>query len=164
MLFYYFNSKKKLFYYLIDYGINYVTENYLNRLDESEPDFIERQKLAAQIKMKALNANPHILNFLGTLHVNPEVELPGELVSKLIEARKLGDFKRLNNIDMSLFRDDVAPELIFKIIQWALEGYERELINRLKGQKLTTIDYDPYWDEFYDFLTGLKKIFYKQEV
>lgn len=78
--------------------------------------------------------------------------------------RKLADSKRLKNIDMSLFRDDVAPDQVFKLIQWSLEGYEKELINNLNDQKLTSVDYDPYWDEFYDFLVVLKKIFYKQEV
>lgn len=164
MLFYYFKSKEELFYYLIDFGINFIIDKYLNQLDESEPDFIERHKQAAQVKMKALNENPHVFSFFGTLYVNKMAELPGELAARLIQVKELADSKRLNNIDMSLFRDDVAPELIFKLIQWSLEGYEKELINRLKGQKLTSVDYGPYWDEFYEFLAVLKKIFYKQEV
>ncbi|WP_318036529.1 TetR/AcrR family transcriptional regulator [Candidatus Contubernalis alkalaceticus] len=164
MLFYYFKSKEELFHYLIDYGINFVIDKYLNQLDESEPDFIERYKQAAQVKMKALNENSFIFSFFGSLYVNEEVELPDGLTARLFEVRKLADSKRLNNLDMSLFRDDVAPDLTCKLIQWSLEGYERELIVRLKGQKLTSIDYDPYWEEFYDYLAVLKKIFYKLEV
>ncbi len=163
MLFYYFKSKKELFLYLIDYGINYVIGEYLNRLDDSVPDYIERLKQATHIKLKALNENPHIFAFLASIHINKTVEVPDELAVRLVETKNLADSKQLNNIDLSLFRDDVAPDLTLKLIQWSLEGYEKDLIARLKGQKLTMVDFDPYRDEFYDYLAVLKKIFYKRE-
>ncbi len=163
MLFYYFKSKKNLFYYLIEYGTNYVVDKYLNQLDDSNPDFIERHKQATEVKMKALNENPYIFKFLGNLYVNEEVKLPEELAARGIEVRKLAAEKRLQNIDKSLFRDDVDQDLILKLVCWSLEGYENELVRRLKGQRLDIIDFEPYRDEFYDYLAVLKKIFYKRE-
>ncbi len=139
-----------------------MVERYVNKLEDTEPDFIERQKHSTKVKMAAIHENPYIFSFLGSLHIN-QVELPEDLAALGIEAKRRVDEKRLNNIDKSLFRDDVNPDLIFKLICWALEGYERELIHRLKGQKLTTVDYSPYRDEFYDFLADLKKVYYKQE-
>jgi len=40
MLFYYFKSKRELFEYLIEYGISFVVDEYLNRIDGEEPDFL----------------------------------------------------------------------------------------------------------------------------
>lgn len=163
LLFYYFKSKKDLFHYLIEYGANVVVERYVNKLEDTEPDFIERHKHSTEVKMTAIHENPYIFSFLGSLQIN-QVKLPDDLAALGIDAKRRADEKRLNNIDKSLFRDDVNPDLIFKLICWALEEYERELIHRLKGQNLTTVDYNLYRDEFYDFLADLKKVFYKREL
>lgn len=162
MLFYYFKSKKDLFYYLIEYGTDYVVDKYLNQLDDSEPDFIERHKKATEVKMRALNENPYIFNFLGNLYVNEEVELPEDLEARCIELRRLVKEKRLKKIDTSLFRKDIDPDLIFKILCFCLEGYEKELVQQLKGQRLDMIDYGPYQDEFNAYLAVLKRLFYRQ--
>ncbi|EGL83826.1 transcriptional regulator, TetR family [Caldalkalibacillus thermarum TA2.A1] len=161
MLFYYFNSKKELYHYLVDYCLNYMTNNYLSLIDDSEPDFIERYKQAARIKMKVYAENPHVFHFLGNILLNQEVELPDNLAERLEHIRKLGYSKIYDNIDLTLFRDDVDADKVFNIIRWAMEGYEKDLLNRLKGQKLSSIDFKPYWDEFYEYLDVLKTSFYK---
>ncbi|MDQ0340502.1 AcrR family transcriptional regulator [Caldalkalibacillus uzonensis] len=161
MLFYYFNSKKELYHYLVDYCLDYVVNEYLNLIDERESDFIERYKQAAQIKMKVYTENPHVFHFLGNIWLNQEVELPADLAKRLEEIRKLGYAKIYGHVDYTLFRDDVDADKVFHIIRWAMEGYEKDLLNRLKGQKLTAIDWDPYWDEFFEFLDVFKKVFYK---
>lgn len=163
MLFYYFGSKEKLFFYLVEFALAYVEQEYLETFDDSEPDFIERHKRMVQAKMEAIDKNPYIFSFLGTLYLNAEVELPEEMARRFHHVTELGQRKRLSNIDMSLFRDDVDPELVFKLINWCMDGYERQLTAHLRGQNLTSIDYSPYVDEFYDYLEVLKRIFYQPE-
>lgn len=65
-------------------------------------------------------------------------------------------------VDLSLFRDDVDVEKAFKLIRWSIEGYQNELLHKLKGRNMTQIDFDPYWAEFYEYLDILKKSFYKE--
>ncbi len=161
-LFCYFNSKKELFHYLVKYGVNFVLERYVNKLEVSEPDFIERQKQITEVRMEAVKENPYVFGFLASLCIN-RVELPEELTALVIEVKRKIDEKRFSNIDRSLFRDDVNPDLIFRLICWSLEGYERELIKCLREQKLTTVNYSLYREEFYEFLAELKKVFYKRE-
>lgn len=161
MLFYYFKSKKDLFNYLIDYGINYVMNEYLNKICEEEMDFIEKYKQAAQAKMKAYTKHPYIFNFFGTFYINEEVELPEELENRLVELRKFGFSKLFNNIDTSLFREDIESDNIIKLISLTMDGYENQLINSLKGKKLSTINFNPFWKEFDDFLELLKRAYYK---
>ena len=162
MLFYYFKSKKELYHYLVEYGKNFVLNEYLNKIDESETDFIKRYQQAGQTKMAAYAKCPNIFNFLGSIYLNKEYLLSAELESQMIAAQKLGYSKLFTNIDTSLFREDVAAEQVIKLIQWSMDGYTNELTHRLEGKNLAAVDMDPHWDEYYEFLATLKIIYYKQ--
>ncbi|MDQ0255288.1 AcrR family transcriptional regulator [Evansella vedderi] len=161
MLFYYFKSKKELYHYLFDYCMKFIISEYLSKIDENERDFIERYKQAGQAKLKANVKNPGVFTFLGSFVVNQNIDLPEKIEKQYKELRTLGYSKIYNNIDTSLFREDVEGEKIFKFIRWSMEGYEKELLQRLQGVNLSTFDATPYWDEFYEYLDDLKKIFYK---
>ncbi|MFO7953151.1 MAG: TetR/AcrR family transcriptional regulator [Bacillota bacterium] len=161
MLFYYFKSKRELFEYLIEYAISFVVNEYLNRIDEEETDFLEKYRQAAQCKLKAYTKNPHVFNFLGSLYINREIEKCKELEERVSEVRKTGYAKFFNNIDTSLFREDVAAEKCIKLIHWTIDGYEKDIINRLQGENLSTVDMEPFWEEFFDYIAILKQVFYK---
>jgi len=162
MLFYYFNSKTELFFYLIEQGINFVIDEYLSFLDDSETDFIEKYKQAARAKLEAYQKNPHVFNFLGTLYISQEIELPEEVKSRLENLRNNSYQKLFQNIDTSRFRKDIAPDKIIKLIKWTLDGYEQELINRLQGRDLSAIDFAPYWEEFFAYADILKIVYYRK--
>ena len=161
MLFYYFNSKKELFQYLIDYSMDVTVNEFLNLIDTTESDFIDRMKQVSELKMKLISDNPDIMNFMGTLILTQELELPEDLITRMGELKKLGNAKLYDNIDTSLFRDDVDVNKIYQLIKWSIEGYQNELTNRLKGQTMSTIDMSPLWDEYYEYLEIMKKSFYK---
>ncbi|UOQ92121.1 TetR/AcrR family transcriptional regulator [Halobacillus shinanisalinarum] len=161
MLFYYFKNKKELYQYLIDYSLDFTINEYINLIDTAEPDFIERLLQASRIKMKAYTENPALFNFLGTLLLTDESEIPAALKVRIEELQKLGYSKLYENIDRRLFRDDVDVEKAFQLIRWSIEGYQNELTNRLKGQKMASIDFEPYWEEFYEYIEVLKSCFYK---
>lgn len=161
MLFYYFNSKQELFYYLVEYGMEYIIQNYLSKIDEQEADFIERYRKTAQIKMEAHSENPHIFHFMGSLFLDQGLKLPKKLEAKLIELRRIGNEKLYDHFDHSLFREDIEIEKIFKMIHWIMDGYEKEIISQLQGKKLANIDFAPLWEEFDQYLDALKKSFYK---
>ncbi|MDF2540776.1 MAG: transcriptional regulator, TetR family [Herbinix sp.] len=161
MLFYYFNNKKDLYFYLIEKGGEYVIEEYFNQIDESQRDFIEKYKEIAMLKMKAYQENPYVFTFLGSIYINHDVDLSDHLVQMLNEIRSKAFMKLFKNIDTTLFREDVPPETVIKLIRWTLDGYEKELVAGYQGKKLTEIDMGPYWDEFYQYLDYLKKIYYK---
>lgn len=160
MLFYYFNSKKDLFNYLVVYGLEYI-DKYYNMIDENEADFIEKHKKIAKIKLKSYTDNPYIFNFFGTLYLSEYDGLTDESKNKILGLRSLGFSRIYSNIDKGLFRDDIDPDQIIKLINYTMTGYETELVNELKGKKLSSINYDPYWEEFNDFLELIRKIYYK---
>lgn len=163
MLFYYFNSKLELYHDLADYALQVCVDEYISQIDVHEPDFIERMKKIGKVKMKYLMQHPSVTHFLGTLLVQPDVELPQRIEKRIHEVQKLGFAKLYDHIDISLFRNDIDQAKAFKLIQWAIDGYQQEIIQRLKGQRLSRLDMAPYWEDFYSYLEVLKISFYKEE-
>lgn len=163
MLFHYFKSKRQLFHYLVDYGIRYMMDEYIQWLDADETDFIERYKNAAQAKFEAYAKNPHVFDFLGNLYISEGTDLTDDLRNRLEKAVSQAMELLFKNIDMSHFRDDVPPDQALKIIRWSIEGHQNELMAKFKGKDLRTIDMDSYWAEFYDMLSVLRRVLYKHE-
>ncbi|WP_342742105.1 TetR/AcrR family transcriptional regulator [Virgibacillus siamensis] len=161
MLFYYFGSKKELYHYLVSYALDVTEHEYLSLIDMNETDFIKRLKHATHIKMKCFVENPSVFNFLGTFLLHHDTDLPENLEKRYEQLMEQGQDIMYANIDKSLFREDVDVKKAFKLIQWALDGYQNEIIARLKGEKMTDVDFTPYWEEFYGYLDVLKKCFYQ---
>lgn len=163
MLFYYFQSKKDLYLYLIEYSFDWISKEYIHLLDESETDLIEKYANAAKTKMMAYTKNPYIFDFLGSLYINEKSVLTEEIQERLEIMKKETMNNLLHQIDYTLFRDDVDTELMMKMIHWIMEGYQQEIIHKLQGKDLSSMDYSPYWEEFSDLLVVLKKVLYRQE-
>ncbi|MBZ5200692.1 TetR/AcrR family transcriptional regulator [Planomicrobium chinense] len=160
MLFYYFKSKKELYEYLIEYSLDIVVNEYLKQVDTGETDFIERLKQAAQVKMKAQLENKQVFNFLGSFVLAKEVEMPLHLQKKYAELNTLAAALMYEGIDKSLIRKELDADKAFQLIRWSIEGYQKELLQRLEGRKISAIDFGPYWQEFYGYLDILKNSFY----
>lgn len=160
MLFYYFKTKQDLYYYLINYSLDFVGSEYLNKVNKNEPDFIERIKQATKIKMRSYANHPDLFHFLGNIFMAKNIDLPSYLQQKYERFYKQAYSLIYDNIDTSLFRPDVDVEKAFKLIQWSIDGYQNELISRLQGKNLATYDFDPLWEEFFDYLDVLKTAFY----
>ncbi|MBT2571353.1 TetR/AcrR family transcriptional regulator [Planococcus sp. ISL-110] len=160
MLFYYFKNKKDLYEYLIEYSLNFIINGYLSLVDSNETDFIKRLKGAAQIKMKAQLENEHVFNFMGTVMLTEDLDLPPHLQKRYEELQKQGYALLYEGIDKTLFRKDVDVDKAFNLIRWGIDGYQQDLLHRLQGKKMTDLDFEPYWNEFYEYLDILKKSFY----
>ncbi|UZD14834.1 TetR/AcrR family transcriptional regulator [Virgibacillus natechei] len=163
MLFYYFQNKKELYHYLIDYAINIMIDEYFSLIDTKESDFVERLKQIAQVKSTYYYNHPDVSNFIGNIFLDDQAQLPEGLENRLQDLQIRGYSLLYDDVDTSLFRDDVDVEKIYKLIRWSIEGYQNELMNSFKGQNISFIDLEPYWEEFDEYLEILKTSFYKQE-
>lgn len=163
MLFYYFQNKEELFYYLIKYSLNLANTKLLEQVDKKEPDFIERLKQIAQSKTEFHLNHPNVLNFLGNLFLTDTLEIPVHFKKRYQEMLNSRISLLYEGIDTNLFRKDIDKEKALKLIKWSIDGYQNELIAHLKNQNLTMINYDTYWEEFYELLDILKTLYYKKE-
>lgn len=161
MLFYYFKSKKELFHHLVSYSFDLIVDEYFNLVDTAEKDFIERFKQASKVKLKAQTENKHVFNFIGMVMLEKELELPEDLQKQFEELQRRGYALVYEGIDKSLFKQDMDVDKTFNLIRWAIEGYQNELLRKLEGRKMSAVDFDPYWQEFYEYLEILKRSFYR---
>lgn len=162
-LFYYFNSKQELFQDLVDYSLDVIRAEYLELIDDNERDFVEKYRQASKIKLDAYYKHHQMFAFFGKIYLNPEESLlDKEAVKKMEEIRVMAFSKFYDNVDTSLFRDDIPAEQVMQLIRWTLDGYEKELTKNMKDVFTIDIDYTPYWKKFYGFLDTLKHIYYKE--
>ncbi len=162
MLFYYFGNKEDLFHYLIDYGLDFIQEGYLGKLEQSTHDFIERCKLLGQEKMAAYAKAPYIIDFFAKVYINNQLnELPLGIAEKREQMMQLAYNQLYANLDYSLFREDIPHGEAMKMIKWIFDGYEKELTNQLKDIDISYENVLPFLDEYEDFLEIIKRTFYK---
>ena len=127
MLFFYFNSKKDLYIYLVEEGIEYIKREYVDKIDENETDFLEKWKIISRVKFEAYKKRPYIFNFMANVYLNSDMEgLPENLKRRIKEISGVGYGKLFRNIDTSLFRSDFTEEKLLGIslmisdMRWSL--------------------------------------------
>src|SRR5699024_625723 len=145
------------------HAVSTMKNEFFARIDKGETDFIERLKQIAKVKIHYYDENPNISNFIASVYLNDEVGLPDRLKTLLTEAVEEGYMIMFENVDQTLLRNDVDPEMAFQIIRWSMDGYQNEMMQQFKGTNIAHIDLEPYWEEFYGYLDILKTSFYKKE-
>lgn len=163
MLFYYFNNKKDLYLYLIDYCIEMIEKKYFRLIDTSERDLFERLKEIGKVKLEFLKEHPDSMNFIAVVFLKNFDQIDNELQARIENLQVKGHEIIYANLDYSLFRKDIDTENTFNLIRWAFYGYEEELKHRLRNEDITMIDYEPYFKEFYTYLETMKTAFYTKE-
>ncbi|MDQ0352246.1 AcrR family transcriptional regulator [Alkalibacillus filiformis] len=161
MLFYYFNNKQELYYYLVNYCFDLLHNKYLPQINLNETDLIERYRKATVSKFSFYKEHPNVFNFLGTLMLADGDLLTEEVQEKIDHLRHVGYDLVYNNLDYSRFREDVDSEKAMELIKWAMEGYQQQVLANFKGEKMMDIDLDQLSNEFSDYLDVLKTAFYK---
>lgn len=163
MLFYYFTSKKDLYLYLIDYCIEMIEGKYFALIDKKERDLFERLKKISIVKRRFLKEHPDSMNFMTTILFENTDYITDSLKCRIEKLQQEGNDIIYENLDFTLFRKDLDAEKSLKLIQWTFHGYEEELKHRLRYQDVTTIDFDPYFEEFFAYLDMMKTAFYTKE-
>lgn len=165
MLFYYFNSKRGLYDFLIEYTFACL-EDYFSRLTLSESgDLIEHYRLASKLKLEAYVRHPLVMNFIGAVYLNtdeaafsPEAE---EKLQKFNEYRANALESVFDRIDTTLFREDLPAEKVIRYVQWSMDGYIQYVMANINKANLWEASLEPLFNEFDEYLNDMKKIFYK---
>ncbi|WP_391206572.1 TetR/AcrR family transcriptional regulator [Psychrobacillus sp. L4] len=145
--------------YLIEYCLEMVENEYFEAIDEKEPDLLERMKQIVVVKMDFLSKYPEAINFIGTIILNDHID--EDLKSRIASLYETGYAKIYGNIDFTFFKEGMDDQKAFNLIRWSIEGYENELKRRLKGQDLSTMNYESYVEEFLGYINIMRTLFYK---
>ncbi|MGX7084303.1 TetR/AcrR family transcriptional regulator [Facklamia languida] len=159
-LFNYFNSKKDLYLYLIEYSSKAIV-NLNEEIDLSETDLFKRIERVALQKFYVQQKYPQAFEFLASTKQEESVEVKDIIKQRLNPIYNQAIIKLYKDIDYSKFREGVDIEKAIEILNWTMFGVGE------KGLKeLFTFDDigrfgEKYLEEWNVYAELLKYSFYK---
>lgn len=159
-LFNYFNSKKDLYLYLIEYSSKAIV-NLNEEIDLSETDLFKRIERVALQKFHVQQKYPQAFEFLASTKQEESVEVKDIIKQRLNPIYNQAINKLYKDIDYSKFREGVDIEKAIEILNWTMFGVGE------KGLKeLFTFDDigrfgEKYLEEWNVYAELLKYSFYK---
>lgn len=156
-LFSYFNSKKKLYLFLLDYVVGVIDKIYAE-VDWTEPDIFQRMKGIGLVKFKIYKQFPQAFNFLKSVASENAAEVKSEIdkIGKHLIASGLE--KGYQNIDWTKFREDINREKMMNIINWTILSFSEQQRNEVNSIDDVGMEVLSEWDDYFDIL---KRCFYK---
>src|SRR5699024_6691288 len=131
-LFNYFNSKKDLYIYLINYSTQ-ILENMYREIDLSEKDLFNRIENIGVQKLYVQQKHPEIFDFLKHSIQEESLEVKAIIEKKVDHIYENGRQKIFANIDYSKFRDDIDSEKAIEILNWTMSGFGEKGLQQIKS-------------------------------
>ncbi len=121
-LFYFFGSKKELFFYLLDGAIaDYVA--FVNAEKGELPvDLFERLLHRQQVKLQFAAAHPLIFHFFSRVFLDIPEEIQQEMTSRFRDYSAASAVDLEDGLDRNLFREGVDIKTAIQMVHVLLEG------------------------------------------
>ncbi|TCL54745.1 TetR family transcriptional regulator [Hydrogenispora ethanolica] len=158
-LFNYFNSKKELYLFLLEYVVEVIDKIY-DEVDWNETDLFRRMREIGFIKLKIMKKFPQAFNFLKTVAHEDAAEVKSEsdkIGKYLIET---GLERGYQNIDWTKFRDDIDLQKTINIINWTILSFAEQQRDKVNSFADISMEELREWDDYFDIM---KRCFYKKE-
>ncbi|MDD9334563.1 MAG: TetR/AcrR family transcriptional regulator [Rickettsiaceae bacterium] len=159
-LFNYFNNKKDLYTYLINYSAQ-ILEDMYEKIDLSEKDLFNRIDNIGLQKLYVQQNHPEIFDFLKSTikEESPEVKVIIEQhVARIYED---GKQKIYADIDYSKFRDDIDIHKAIEILNWTMYGFAEKGLQQINSFENLSDFGEQYLKEWNVYAQILKNSFYK---
>ena len=157
-LFNYFNNKKELYLFLLDYVAKVIEQIYAE-VDWNEPDFFTRMRQLGLEKFKIYKKLPHAFNFLKAVSHEDVADIKPAISKLKQDMISIGLEKGYQNIDWSKFREDIDREKMINIINWTMLSFAEQHMNELDSIEDVGREILSESDEYFDIL---KQCFYKK--
>jgi len=169
LLFFHFGTKERLYGFLIDHAIETVRREYISLMNVEHADILENMWQMSLLKRDLSQRFPAIFDFLAAAYLDETVQNE-EIKTKLAYFKQIQAHVMsvaLAHTDHALFRDDMAPEMIIKLINWVVTGYQQSKVAEFAGREnnevLARENYDAFLNEFDEILSALRRCLYKKE-
>ena len=156
-LYNYFNSKKELYIYLVNYSAE-VIEKIYEVIDLSQTDLFVRLEEVGIAKLKIQQRYPQVFDFLFRMTKEESDAVAKFNQERVNTIQKQGLERVYEKIDYSKFKDEIDVEKAIDILTWTLFGYGNRAIETLDSVKDVDETYLKEWEEY---AMMLKKVFYK---
>jgi len=161
-LFNYFGCKEDMYHALLRYVLDFFTA-YATPDFETD-DFIERCRILGEMDMKIYQEAPYMVNFFATIYSGSGSHVPTDITETISILLSEAIEKLYKNVNYSLFRTDVEPTLLMRMIRFTFDGYMKEVFDKMKIGQLTADTFEEFMDDHYTFLKEMEKIYYRREV
>lgn len=157
LLFHYFESKKGLYLFLYEYGVEFITAKMQVSVDFTETDLFKLIISAQTSKCNIMKEHPHIFTFLLKAYYEECPDIVSEISGKIKVLSENNIEFMLTLVDRKKFKDNVDINLLIKTIIWCSDGYMREkYLDK-------PMDLDRINKEFQEVLFMFRNNFYKEE-
>ncbi|MEQ2527397.1 TetR/AcrR family transcriptional regulator [Bacillaceae bacterium CLA-AA-H227] len=156
-LFNYFNSKKDLYLYLFEYGVQ-IVEFVYEQIDLQEIDIFKRIEKLGIKKLQIQRRFPQIFDFLLSLAKEESDQVKYIIKEKIHSIHEEGVTRIYENIDYSMFREDIDIKKAIEILNWTMFGFGEKALNQLNSFEDVGEQYLQEWDSYSKLL---KHCFYK---
>ena len=157
-LFNYFNSKKELYLFLLDYVAEMIEKIYAE-VDWNEMDFFERMRQIGLVKFKIYKKFPQAFDFLKALAHEDAAEVKCEIRKMGKDLIERGLERGYHNIDWSKFKEDIDREKMINMINWTMLGFAEMYRDKVDSFGDVGVEVLGESDEYFDIL---KRCFYKK--
>lgn len=159
-LFNYFNSKKDLYAYLIEYSIQ-IIEKIFERIDLNETDLFKRIEQVALEKFHIQQRYPQVFDFLAASQQEESAEVKEMIDRNVVPIYDLSTEKLYENIDYSRFREGIDVEKAIEILNWTMFGFGQKGISQISTFENIGDFGEQYFEEWKRYAEILKYSFYK---
>lgn len=156
-LFNYFKSKEKLYEYLEIFTIRAIADEVVEKLDWKEPDLLKRIKEIVMIKLEVCRRYPYLMGFSKRFYENRSMDDMKEIFEKYVP--NIYEKVYHENIDFSLFREDMGINEIMNILIWTFEKMGENYLKRIESGEV--IETDDISDDVDRYIEVLRKGFYR---
>lgn len=121
-LFYYFGSKKKMFFYMLDRAIERYIEKY-RALDTEKPDdLFERLFYTARIKFRFAEQEPLLYSFFLKTFLDIPAETKAEMQQRFHAYTSAAADSIMEGLDLTLFKPEVNVDSLVEMVNTLLDG------------------------------------------
>ncbi|MCR6107492.1 TetR/AcrR family transcriptional regulator [Salipaludibacillus agaradhaerens] len=156
-LFNYFNNKKDLYLFLLEYATGIVDDIYQG-IDFNETDIFKRIGQIGRVKLNIQRKFPQVFNFWFSVVNEESAEVKAEIEEKQDNILKEGFERIYENIDFSKFRQGIDIEKAINILNWTMVGFSEKLKNDISSIEEVSDEALKEWDSYSELL---KHSFYR---
>jgi len=123
LLFHYFRNKKALYLYLWDNAVDLTQKATMQYKTTQTTNFFEMLRRSLLAKCGLMRDYPYIYRFSMQAYYETEPEIKKGIQEKVSDTIKVSTQVIFETIDRSLFRPDIDPNMMYKEIVFAVDGY-----------------------------------------
>ena len=163
LLFHYFKTKKELFLFLYDYGIERLSDDFYGKIDLTDKDLFKILHQILFIKINLYKKYPDLFQFINICYLDTSNEIKKDIQLRNMSIIQEGNKLFFDNLDKSYLKENVDVSEVLSVITWSMEGLLNDEYKkcRILNQNL---DYDVLFIKAEKLIKTLKKLFSREVI